>query len=327
MALRQVINLELMIANSSRLNLSSFYLGRRAPGTILFFFLTVFFSSGRAYAQHDEVWDPIEPVNRGIFWFNDQADIYVFEPVSRGYDYVVPRPAQNCVDNFFKNIRSPIYLVSDIFQLKFGQAATHTGRFLINTTLGIAGLFEVADKFGLKYHYEDFGVMLGYWGLPPGPYLVIPLLGPSNLRDGFGRIVDAFLNPTFYAGQVTDTSGNSAVAISGGLYLFDSINTRARLLDAIRSAKDASLDYYSFVQATYGQLRLNYIYDDYPPQSSDPLDSQDPMASPDDTAGESQSGGGGPESDTGDRKQTPQTGKQAPEYHSPLAFDFTKELP
>ncbi len=212
--------------------------------------------------------DPLESVNRGIFWFNDKVDVYVAEPVASGYDEYIPDPIQDGIRNFFLNIRSPIYVVSDLVQLKFGQAGTHTGRFLINSTLGGLGLVDVAKEFGLRHESEDFGVALGYHGVGEGPYLVLPILGPSNTRDLFGRVVDFFLNPLNYAGDVWEDGDNIAL----GATVVEGISDRARLLDAIESAKDASVDYYSFVKNSYHQHRQNLIYDNNPPEEETDAD-------------------------------------------------------
>ncbi len=233
-----------------------------------------------------EVSDPIEPVNRGIFWFNDKLDVYLFEPVAQGYDDYVPRPIRNGIRNFFINIRSPIYVVSDVVQLKFSQAGTHTGRFLINSTIGGLGFVDVASEFGLEHEREDFGVALGYHGMPEGPYLVIPLLGPSNLRDLFGRIVDSFLNPINYASEVSD----DGEWIMLGATVVEGIDDRSRLLEAVEAAKDASVDYYSFVKNSYHQHRQNVIYDNNPPEEADDFEEDgyedtpnvvDPVGAPD----------------------------------------------
>ena len=232
-----------------------------------------------------EVSDPIEPVNRGIFWFNDQLDTYILEPVARGYDDYIPRPIRKGIRNFFINIRSPIYVVSDVVQLKFSQAGTHTGRFLINTTIGGLGFVDVASEFGLQHEREDFGVALGYHGVSEGPYIVIPLLGPSNLRDLFGRIVDSFLNPVNYASEV---SGDGE-EITIGATVIEGIDDRSRLLDAVEAAKDASVDYYSFVKNSYHQHRQNVIYDNNPPEELEEEEEDigdvpnvvDPVGSPD----------------------------------------------
>ena len=205
-----------------------------------------------------EIWDPIEPVNRGIFWFNDKLDVYVMEPVARGYDYVVPDPIKDCVGNFFNNLRYPSYLVSDLVQLKFTQAAEHTGRFLVNTVVGLGGIADVATGWGLEFNDEDFGTALAYQGVPPGPYIVIPFLGPSNLRDGFGRIVDSFLSPLYYAGSV-GASEKEAWIIGVSTRALDLIDQRAGMFEAVKAAKDSSLDYYLFRQSAYYQYRRGLL--------------------------------------------------------------------
>lgn len=212
----------------------------------------------------EEVYDPLEPINRGIFWFNDKFDVYLLEPVARGYDKVMPDTVQDSVGNFFENIRYPSYLVSDIIQLKFNQVGQHTARFLINTTLGLAGLFDVATEMGVKEHDEDFGVALAYHGVPAGPYLVIPFIGPSNLRDGIGLIADGFLSPVYYVGE-TDVDSSTEWVIVAGTKALQVVDTRANLFDAIETAKESSLDYYLFMQSAYYQYRRGVIYDGHPP--------------------------------------------------------------
>jgi len=242
-----------------------------------------------------EVSDPIEPVNRGIFWFNDKLDTYILEPVARGYDDYIPKPIRNGIRNFFINIRTPIYVVSDVVQLKFSEAGTHTGRFLINSTIGGLGFVDVASDFGLRHEREDFGVALGYHGVGEGPYLVLPILGPSNLRDLFGRIVDSFLNPVNYADEVSD----DGEAITIGATVIEGIDDRSRLLEAVEAAKDASVDYYSFVKNSYHQHRQNVIYDNNPPEepeeefeddASEVPNVVDPVGSPDPSEDEMKEG-------------------------------------
>ena len=219
--------------------------------------------NGSAYAE--EPWDPIEPVNRGIFWFNDKFDYYIMEPVAQGYDDVMPGPVKESVTHFFKNLRYPQYLLSDLVQLKFGQAGTHTGRFLINSTLGLAGLFDVATEFGIEEQKEDFGIALAYHGVPSGPYLVIPFIGPSNLRDAVGLGVDTAVHPISMI-SYTNLSSNQKSAISLSLTGMRVVDLRYGLLDAVDAAKESSLDYYLFVQAAYYQHREGEIYDGKPPE-------------------------------------------------------------
>jgi phospholipid-binding lipoprotein MlaA len=213
-----------------------------------------------AVALPEEPYDPIEPVNRGIFWFNDQLDVYVLEPISRGYRDYVPKPVRTGVNNFFLNLRYPSYLVSDIIQGKFEQVLDHTGRFLINSTVGIGGLIDFAKDWGLPDHEEDFGLALAYHGVPAGPYLVVPLIGPSNVRDGVGRIVDAFLDPIGWVAY-TNVSGGTKLAVAATALGMRTVNTRAGLLQAIEAAKEGSVDYYLFVQGAYYQNRYGLLTD------------------------------------------------------------------
>jgi len=205
-----------------------------------------------APARGDGVSDPIEPVNRGIFWFNDQADIYVLEPTARGWNYVLPIAVQTAVGNFFDNIRFPVVMINNLLQGKLVAASSDVGRFLVNTTVGVLGFFDPATGYGLERHDEDFGQTLGYWGLPPGPYLVAPLLGPMNVRDGVGRIADTAtaIYPLFAAIQYT--IGATAV---------NTLNFRSQVLTQVGDAKEASLDYYVFVRNAYDQRRRALIED------------------------------------------------------------------
>lgn len=213
-----------------------------------------------SYGESEEPYDPIEPVNRAIFDFNDTVDIYVLEPVGRAYRDNVPDAVQTGVGNFFENLRYPSYLVSDIFQGKFEQALDHTGRFLINTTLGIGGLIDFAAEWGLPVHDEDFGITLAYHGVPAGPYLVLPILGPSSVRDGVGRIVDGFLDPIGWVGYSSLSAGTKAAIIAGSLGV-KLVHTRAGLLQAVETAKESSVDYYLFVQGAYYQHRHGVLTD------------------------------------------------------------------
>jgi len=211
--------------------------------------------------------DPIEPVNRAIFSFNDTIDEYILEPVAIGYDYVLPAPAKVGVSNFFDNLHGPLYIISSLLQLKITQTGEQTGRFLINTTAGIGGLIDVAKHVGLPHHQEDLGTFLGYWGVGSGPYIVLPFIGPSNVRDTFTRVGDRFLNPMYYVDNVPVSIGATALEV---------IDTRRQLLDAVDAGKKGSLDYYLFVRNSYRQRRESLINDgvleDRSPADIDPLD-------------------------------------------------------
>lgn len=222
----------------------------------------------------DEVSDPLEPVNRVIFEFNDTVDVYLLKPVAEGYEAVMPEFAQTGVRNFFANLEYPSHLLSDVIQLKFDQAATHTGRFLINSTLGIGGLLDLASPMGLQPHEEDFGTALGHYGVPPGPYLVLPLLGPSTVRDGVGRVVDSSIHP-FAILEYTHDSDNLNDVIRWGARPLDIIQTRADLLTAIEAAKESAVDYYLFVQSAYYQRRKALIHDTSERTDEELLDDED----------------------------------------------------
>jgi phospholipid-binding lipoprotein MlaA len=213
-----------------------------------------------AAAEPEQIKDPLEGMNRGIFWFNDQLDIYLLEPVARGYDWVMPERGKKGVVNFFENLGYPSYLVSDLVQGKLDQAGLHTGRFLINTTLGVGGLIDVAKEFGLEKHSEDFGVALAYHGVPAGPYLVLPLYGPSNVRDAVGFAVDSFLDPVAWL-SFTGMSSSTRLVVQGGLVGLRIVRTRAGLIQAIETAKESSLDYYLFMQSAYYQFRHGLLTD------------------------------------------------------------------
>lgn len=233
----------------------------RIPLALLAF---VFLSVTPARSE-EEPWDPIEDVNRGIFWFNDQFDVYLLEPVAKGYDYVVPDSVQASVTNFFSNLQYPVHLLGDLVQFKFGQAAHHTGRFAINTTLGVVGLFDVAKEYGLEEHKEDFAIALAYHGVPPGPYIVLPFYGPSNLRDAVGLVVDTVADPLYWV-NFSNVRQRTKNVISISTTTIKVVNKRSGLLDAVRSAKEGSVDYYLFMQAAYYQYREGLLYDGNVPE-------------------------------------------------------------
>lgn len=245
--------------NTLRRGSACLELGRREPGrralSLLFILLTLFLAPS---AQAQEVYDPWEGMNRGIFWVNNKVDINLIEPIAKGYRWVLPQRARTGVTNFFRNLGYPVYLVSDLIQLDLTAAGKHTARFVVNTTLGVGGLMDIAGKNGLKHEVSDFGLALARWGVPDGPYFVIPFVGPSNVRDTLGFAVDRFLlHPSAIIGYASDA--DSSTEIGMGLTALEVINTRARLVDAIQSARDASVDYYSFVQGAYQQSREHEI--------------------------------------------------------------------
>jgi len=210
-------------------------------------------------AETEEVSDPLEPFNRGVFWLNDTLDVYAIEPVATVYDFVTPQRLQNSVRSFFINLDYPIHLVSDLLQLNFSNAGKNTARFFINSLLGFYGAFDVAgEHFGIISERDDLGTAFGRWGIPSGPYLVAPLWGPTNLRDGVGLAGDSFLSPTIGIAYIKIPNSHRNLLI-GGLNSLRIINMRSGMLDTVKSAKEASLDYYSFVKFAHHQRRQAHI--------------------------------------------------------------------
>jgi phospholipid-binding lipoprotein MlaA len=228
-----------------------------------------------ALGESEEPYDPIEPVNRAIFDFNDSVDVHVLEPVARAYKDNLPDPVYKGIGNFFANLHYPSYLVSDIIQGKFEQALDHTGRFLVNTTVGLLGFIDVAKDIGLPDHEEDFGIALAYHGVPAGPYLVVPFWGPTNVRDGIGSIVDGFLNPICWIGYTNLDSGTK-LAIAAGALGLRIVHTRAGLLQGIETAKESSVDYYLSIQGAYYQYRHGLVTDGA--EEEDEFDKEAPPA-------------------------------------------------
>jgi phospholipid-binding lipoprotein MlaA len=206
-------------------------------------------TSGRVEAPDPDPW---EGLNRKIFWFNEQVDRYVLEPAAKGWDFVVPDRAERSVSNFFSNVRFPIVAGNDLLQGKLEDAGRETGRFVVNTTVGLAGFFDPATSLGLERREEDFGQTLGWWGVPAGPYLVLPLLGPSNVRDTIGLAGDYPLSVVpFFVDQW----------ILLGARVVDTVNARAQVLQDVRDARDAALDFYVFARDGYAQYREANVND------------------------------------------------------------------
>lgn len=227
-----------------------------------------------------ETADPLEPFNRAMYEFNDRFDRYLLKPVAKGYRAVLPTPVRRSVSNFFFNLAEPIVALNNALQGKFRAAGSDLGRFATNTTLGVFGLFDVATRFGLERHNEDFGQTLGAWGVGEGPYLVLPIVGPSNFRDGFGLI------PYYYAHPLTHMEEQSTAY---KLHALEGVDTRARLLDAGDILEQAAgEDPYVFVREAYLQRRRNLIADGTAPTEVDPailFEDEPPPASPAPPAG------------------------------------------
>ncbi len=215
--------------------------------------------------------DPWEVYNRHVFDFNDRVDRYTFKPLAQFYEAVLPEPVRNCVNNGFRNLGEPVNAINNVLQFKPSAAMNDLSRFFWNSTAGVLGCFDLAAMAGAPRNNEDFGQTLGVWGFGPGPYFVLPLLGPSTVRDATGRLFD-FLgtDPVWYIDDIR--LRNSLV----GARLVD---TRASLLPAERVLQAAALDLYQFVRDGYLQLRRNLVYDGDPPRLIDPEDDEENEAS------------------------------------------------
>jgi phospholipid-binding lipoprotein MlaA len=213
--------------------------------------------------------DPWEPMNRSVASFNDKVDDNVLKPLAIGYRNVVPDLIQTGVRNVFNNFADMWSTVNNLLQLKPINTAESLGRVIVNTVFGIYGIFDVATYIKLERHPEDFGQTLGYWGVPNGPYLVLPLFGPSTLRDGASLPVDFAVSPTQLIADIPTRNEVFALRL---------ISKRAELLKSGSMLEEASIDKYSFTRDAYLQYRRSQIYDGNPPDEED--SNNDPSANP-----------------------------------------------
>jgi phospholipid-binding lipoprotein MlaA len=212
------------------------------------------------------VTDPLEPLNRAVFGFNEKVDEAVLQPVARGYRAVVPAFARTGVSNFFSNLGDLWIGVNNLLQAKIADGLQDFERFTFNSTIGILGIFDVASAMDIPKHDEDLGQTLGRWGVGTGAYLVLPIFGPSDLRDGLGFSIDS----------MADIVRNlEHVPTRNSLYATRAINTRTNLLDATKVLEEAALDKYRFVRDAYLQRRRNLVYDGNPPLLKEDADEED----------------------------------------------------
>jgi len=204
--------------------------------------------------------DPLEPFNRTMFEFNDALDRAIVKPVATGYQQVVPELARKGVGNFFNNLQDVWSVVNNLLQFKAEGAASSFMRVLVNTTAGLAGILDVASEINLERYTEDFGQTLGYWGVSPGPYIVLPVLGPSTLRDTVALPVD-------WRGDLVNRQED--VAVRNSLWALRVLDNRARLLRLGDMLEDAALDKYTFVRDAHLQRRRNLVYDGNPPEETE----------------------------------------------------------
>jgi len=200
--------------------------------------------------------DPWQAYNRGMFQFNTDFDNAFFKPTAKAYQAVTPEPLDRGITNFFNNVADLNSAVNNALQFKLSRAGTDVGRIAVNTTVGFAGFFDVASNMGLPSYKEDFGQTLGYWGLGPGPYFVMPILGPSSVRDTVGFAGDLVVDPFFSL---------SSDQIYWSFVLLRAIDQRADLLAAGDILDEAALDRYAFVRDAYLQRRRSLVHDGNPP--------------------------------------------------------------
>jgi phospholipid-binding lipoprotein MlaA len=223
--------------------------------------------------------DPLEPLNRKTFAFNQGVDRYFLKPIAKAYVRVIPAGGRDGVSNFIANLHEPVVLVNNILQFKFKRAGTTAGRFVLNSTLGVAGIVDFAGKHGLKRQFGDFGQTLFVWGVHEGPYLVIPIFGPTSPRDGIGDGVDILLDPFVYLTQ----HGQYRSAISLSRLVVGGIDLRARNLDVLDELQRESVDFYAAMRSLYRQNRTAELHNGVVPPApklqdiySDPGDSPSP---------------------------------------------------
>ena len=204
----------------------------------------------------DEIYDPLEKANRAIFSFNNFADKIILEPVAKGYKKL-PSPLQSGISNFLSNLKLPLVVVNQLLQGQGKNAAESTGRFFVNSTAGILGLIDVADKIGLEQKEEDFGQTLATWGVGDGFYIVLPLFGPSNIRDTTGMVMTMVTDP-INAYAVREGEGWLVPTRTGA----NAIDQRSKIIDEVNALRNNSVDYYAAVRSSYYQNRKAAIQND-----------------------------------------------------------------
>ncbi len=231
-----------------------------------------------AMAAFNETNDIYEPFNRGVFEFNLVLDKAILKPVAFIYKEAVPDPIRNMIRNFLDNLRTPIVLANDVLQGEFDRAGTTLMRFVMNSSFGILGIADIAGDMGIEGHDEDFGQTMAVWGIDSGPYLMLPIIGPSNPRDAIGFLVDFLFDPFTYYAETEYRIARTAMR---------AVDTRARRYDTINELERTSLDFYAAVRSLHRQRRKDEITNGVtsaqqpaPLMSFSPLDIGDHLAQP-----------------------------------------------
>jgi phospholipid-binding lipoprotein MlaA len=204
--------------------------------------------------EEDDDNDPLETINRFIFAFDLTLDVFILKPVAATYRFMLPSVVRDSVRNVVRNLRSPVVLANDLFQGDMNRAEDTTMRFLINSTVGLLGILDVADGWGYPHHDEDFGQTLAVHGSGEGFYLVLPIFGPSSVRDGVGMLVDTFLDPLTYVGQIYDVNTELMSRTAAG-----GVDTRSRNIETLEDLQKDSIDFYARIRSLYRQTRSNEI--------------------------------------------------------------------
>ncbi len=238
------------------------------PSRVVVIFAAAFLFAGcatppkddpEALAEFEKANDPIEPFNRVVFDFNMFIDKLIFKPIATMYDGAMPEYGQERVHNVLANMRAPLVFINDVLQGEGKRAGVTAGRFVINTTVGVLGIFDVAGEWGLEPHSEDFGQTFAVWGAPEGFYLVLPIFGPSNPRDGLGLLAETILDPVNYwaRSENIDELPISRMLATG-------VDIRSRNLDTLDEIERTSLDFYAAIRSLYRQRRADEIRNSRP---------------------------------------------------------------
>jgi phospholipid-binding lipoprotein MlaA len=237
-----------------------FSLARRLRTLTACAIASLFLLGGCATPGTGDPRDPLEPMNRAIYKFNDGVDKVITKPLAEVYQAVLPPIVRTGISNVFSNINDIVVALNNLLQGKIGPAFSDISRVMVNTTVGVLGIIDVATELGIEKNDEDFGQTLGYWGIGDGPYLVLPFLGPRSVRDFVGLIVDWETDPTSYIDPNRDRN-----AIQG----FRLVTRRAELLNASKVLEVAAIDEYEFLRDAYLQRRRNLVYDGNPPREKE----------------------------------------------------------
>lgn len=228
---------------------------KRSMAVKKFLFLALMVPLFGCAVQHAETpSDPLEDYNRFMFEVNRGVDVLFLRPLAGTYRAVTPEPVRQSVSNFFHNASTPLILANDVLQGEVNRAGTTLARFVINSTIGVLGLFDMADDLGFAKHSEDFGQTLAVWGVGDGPYLVLPIFGSSNPRDAVGRVVDYFSDPLYWWADARDSRD-----LYDDVMRAQALHTRAQVLPATDDLESNSVDYYATMRSLYQQRRSNEI--------------------------------------------------------------------